>query len=54
MLDITSASQVVFEIIFVSYLFLDIKSITKLTKTKPLEYCMLEGFIKKKGQLRYK
>jgi hypothetical protein len=50
----TGASQVLFEIIFVSYLFLDIQSITKLTKTKPLEYCMFEGFIKKKGQLRYK
>ena len=35
-------------------LFLDIQSITKLTKIKPLEYCMFEGFIKKKGQLRYK
>jgi hypothetical protein len=50
----TGASQVFFELIFVSYLFLDIQSITNLTKTKPLEYCMFEGVIKKKGQLRYK
>jgi hypothetical protein len=51
---LTGASQVLLEIIFVSYLFLYIQSNTKLTKTKPLEYCMFEGFIKKKGQLRYK
>jgi hypothetical protein len=54
MLDITGASQVLFWIICVSYLFLNIQSITKLTKSKTQEYCMFKSFIKKKGQLGYK
>jgi hypothetical protein len=54
MLDKTGASQVLFEIFCVSYLFLNIHSIIyEINKIKTQEYCMLESFIKQKGQLGY-
>ena len=45
MLDIKGDSQVLFQIICVIFV-LNIQLIT-------LEYCMFEGFIKKKGQVGY-